>query len=84
MIYNKDKDVALFLVRVAKLEPEQFIALAKILDVKLSVVNMETGEYALRDAEEILNDMIATFRKYKHKERQIVLKAMKKCDGSHS
>ena len=52
----------------------------------MSNVDKETGEYTLRDAEEILNDMIATFRKQKHAERQIVLKAMKKAinDGPRS
>jgi hypothetical protein len=52
----------------------------------MSIVDKETGEYTLRDAEEILNDMIIAFRKYKHAERQVVLKAMKKAitDGTRS
>jgi hypothetical protein len=78
MLYNKDRDAGIFLQRITKLSPEDFIALAKILDVKMSIVDKDSGEYTLRDAEEILNDMIATFRKYKHAERQAVLKAMKK------
>lgn len=76
MIFNKDKDEQILLTRVTKLTPEEFIALAKILDVKMSDVNKETGEYALRDAEEILNDIVREFRHLKHKERQIILKAM--------
>ena len=86
MLYNKDRDAGIFLQRITKLSPEDFIALAKILDVKMSNVNAKTGEYTLRDAEEILNDMIVAFRKHKHAERQIVLKAMKKAiaDGSRS
>ena len=78
MLYNKDRDAGIFLQRITQLSPEEFVALAKILDVKMSVVDKDSGEYTLRDAEEILNDMIATFRKYKHAERQVVLKAMKK------
>ena len=78
MIFNKDKDEQIFLHRVTKLTPEEFIALAKILDVKMSVVDQTTGEYTLRDAEEILEDMVASFRHYKHKERKLVLGAMKK------
>ena len=86
MLYHKDRDAGIFLQRITKLSPEDFIALAKILDVKMSNVDKETGEYALRDAEEILNDMIIAFRKHKHAERQIVLKAMKKAiaNGSRS
>jgi hypothetical protein len=76
--FNKEKDERTFLQRVTKLTPEDFIALAKVLDVKMSDVDKETGEYALRDAEIILNDMLVSFKHYKHKERQIILKAMKK------
>ena len=86
MLYNRDRDAGIFLQRITKLSPEDFIALAKVLDVKMSNVDTETGEYTLRDAEEILNDMVATFRKQKHAERQIVLKAMKRAinDGPRS
>jgi hypothetical protein len=76
MLFNKDKDSQLFLQRLTKLTPEEFIALGKILDVKMSIVNAETGEYAVRDAEEIIDDMVAAFRHFKHKERQLILKAM--------
>lgn len=76
MIFNKDKDELVLLSRITKLSPEEFIALAKILDVKMSVVDKETGEYSLRDAEEILNDIVNKFRHLKHKERQMILKAM--------
>lgn len=78
MLYHKDRDAGIFLQRITKLSPEDFIALAKVLDVKMSIVDKDSGEYTLRDAEEILNDMIIAFRKHKHAERQIVLKAMKK------
>ena len=75
--FNKEKDIEELLRGITKLSPEEFIALAKILDVKMSNVNKETGEYAVRDAEEIIEDMVASFRKYKHKERKIILKAVK-------
>lgn len=76
MIFNKDKDTQIFLQRLTKLTPEEFIALGKILDIKMSNVDAETGEYAVRDAEEIIDDMIVAFRHFKHKERQLILKAM--------
>ena len=81
--FNKEKDMEEFLRGITKLSPENFIALAKVMDVKMSNVDKETGEYAVRDAEEIIDDMIAAFRKYKHKERKIILKAVKN-SGSHS
>ena len=75
--FNKEKDIEELLRGITKLSPEDFIALAKVLDVKMSNVDKETGEYTLRDAEEIINDMVVSFRKYKHKERKIILKAVK-------
>ena len=81
--FNKDKDEHELLVGVTKLSPENFIALAKLLDVKMSVVDKETGAYALREAEEILNDIVAAFRKLKHKDRKTILKAVKN-SGSRS
>jgi hypothetical protein len=77
MIFNKDKDEQELLVGLPKISPEDFIALAKLLDVKMSLVDKETGEYTLRDAEEVLVDIVAAFRKLKHKERKIILKAVK-------
>lgn len=77
MLFNKDKDEQELLRGIVKISPEDFIALAKVLDVKMSVVDKETGEYALRDAEEILEDIVAVFRKCKHKDRKIILKAVK-------
>ena len=62
---------------MVKLEPEEFIALAKIFDIKMSVVDKETGEYTLRDAEEIVDDIVNGFRKLKHKQRKMILKAVK-------
>ena len=81
--FNKEKDIEELLRGITKLSPEDFIALAKVLDVKMSNVNKETGEYTLRDAEEIINDMIASFRAYKHKERKVILKVVKN-SGSKS
>ena len=81
--FNKDKDEQELLVGITKLSPEEFIALAKIFDIKMSTVDKETGEYALRDAEEILNDIVAAFRKLKHKDRKTILKAVKS-SGSRS
>lgn len=81
--FNKEKDIEELLQGITKLTPEDFLALAKVLDVKVSWVDKETGEFALRDAEEIIQDMIVAFRKLKHKERKIVLKAVKN-SGSRS
>ena len=81
--FNKEKDIEELLRGITKLSPEDFIALAKVLDVKMSNVNKETGEYVVRDAEEIIEDMIVSFRKYKHKERKVILKAVKN-SGSRS
>ena len=75
--FNKDKDVEELLHGITKLTPEEFIALAKLLDVKMSLVNKETGEYTLRDAEEIIEDIVKEFRKLKHKDRRTILKAVK-------
>ena len=75
--FNKEKDIEELLRGITKLSPEDFIALAKVLNVKMSIVNKETGEYAVRDAEEIINDMVAAFRQYKHKARKLVLKVVK-------
>lgn len=76
MFFNKDKDEQKLLQRIVDLSPEEFVALAKVLDVKMSIVDKETGKFTLRDAEEILVDIVREFRKLKHRERQIVLKAM--------
>lgn len=81
--FNKEKDIEELLRGITKLTPEDFIALAKVLDVKMSNVDKETGEYSLRDAEEIIEDMVVSFRKYKHKERKMILKAVKN-SGSHT
>lgn len=75
--FNKEKDIEELLRGITKLTPEDFIALAKVLDIKMSTIDKDTGEYAVRDAEEIINDMIISFRKYHHKERKIILKAVK-------
>jgi hypothetical protein len=81
MIFNKDKDTQEFVNKIVKITPEEFIALAQLLDVKMSVVDKETGEYALRDAEDILNECISVFRRMPHKARKAILKAMAKSKG---
>lgn len=78
MIFNKDKDEEIFLRRLVHLTPEEFIALAKYLKVKMSDVNAETGEYQIRDAEEITVDLVNAFRHCSHKERKLILKVMNK------
>ena len=74
--FNKEKDIEELLHGITKLEPKDFIALACIFDVKRSVVNKETGEFTLRQAEEIIADIINAFKKLKHKERKMILKAV--------
>lgn len=81
--FNKEKDIEELLRSITKLTPEDFIALAKVLDVKTSWVDKETGEFGLCDAEEIIENVVVAFRKLKHKERKIVLKAVKD-SGSRS
>jgi hypothetical protein len=54
-----------------------------VLDVKLSTVDPETGEYSIHDGEKIVDDIVNAFRMLKHKERKIVLKAVKN-SGSRS
>ena len=77
MVFNKDKDEVELLYKIAKLSPEKFIALAKVLDINLSNFDKETGNYSWREGDEILEDIIVEFRKLKHKERKIILKAVK-------
>ena len=81
MIFNKDKDAQEFVNKIVKITPEEFIALARLLDVKMSVVDKESGKYDLRDAEDIINDCISMFRKLPHKARKAILKAMAKSKG---
>ena len=78
MIFNKDKDEESFLRRLVHLTPEEFIALAKYLGVKMSNVDVETGDYKIRDAEEITVDLVNAFRHCNHKERKSILKVMNK------
>lgn len=80
--FNKQKDCEEFLSKVTKLPPEAFIGLARLLDVKMTYANLETNETGLRDAEEVLQDCLNEFRKLKHKERKIVLKAMEVKNGT--
>ena len=82
MVFNKDIDEKVFLERVVHLTPEGFIGLAHLLNVKMSIVNKETGEYALRDAEEIALECAAVFRKMPHKARKAILKLMRDSYGT--
>lgn len=80
--FNKEKDRQEFLQKVTKLSPEQFIGLVKLLDIKLSTVNLETNEATMRDAEEIFQDCFAAFCRLKHKMRKQLLKAMEEGNGA--
>ena len=81
MIFNKDKDEQEFLIRMTKITAEEFVALTQLLNVKLSVVDKETGNYSKRDAEEIVTECINIFRKLPHKARKAILKIMAKSKG---
>lgn len=74
--FNKQKDCDEFVRGIIKLSPEEFLALAKLFEVKLSVVDKESGEYTLRDAEEIINDCITIFKKMPHRARKELLKVV--------
>lgn len=78
MLFNKDKDQQSFLQKLTKLTPEEFIGLARLLNIKMSIVDANTGKYTVRDAEEIMNDMVVYFRHLNHKERKAILSLMKK------
>ena len=84
MVFNKDKDQQEFLTKVTKLSPEEFLGLAKLLEVKLTYANVETNEMGVRDAEEVLQDCVAAFRKLKHSHRKMILKAMEVHHGPTS
>lgn len=74
--FNKQKDCDEFVRGIVKLSPEEFLALAKLFDVKLSILDKETGKYTMRDAEEIINDCIVIFRKLPHRARKELLKVV--------
>jgi hypothetical protein len=76
--FNKQKDADEFIVKMTKLSPELIVTLAKVLDVKMSEIDPETKEIALRDATEIVEDCLTKFLSLKHKQRKMVLKAMEK------
>ena len=76
MDFNKDKDERELLGKLVKLTPEQFLGLAKLLGVKLSWFNSETKTGGMKDAEQILEEIVAEFRKLKHKDRKVILKAV--------
>lgn len=81
MIFNKQKDEQEFIGKIIKLSPEEFIALAKLLNVKMSIVDKDSGEYSIRDAEEIALECASVFRRLPHKARKAILKAMAKSKG---
>ena len=81
MLFNKDKDEQEFLVRMVKITPEEFVALASFLNVKLSIVDKETGKYSIRDAEEVMVECVNVFRKLPHRARKAIHKTMAKSKG---
>ena len=75
MISTKDKDLIDFLSNDYQVEARKTLWLWLSLCLsKLSVINAETGEYAVREADDILNDCAGAFRRMKHKERRIYIK----------
>lgn len=74
-----NKDVSTFIQKVVILKPEHFLALAKILDVKLSNFDKETKKTSLRDAEEIFRDMIVAFGKSNRSSRRTIIREIDKC-----
>lgn len=78
MVFNKDKHEREFLALIVHLKVEAVIGLTKILSVKVSDVDKETGKITRRDAEEIIDDLVVAFRKLPHKGRKVILTAMHK------
>ena len=78
MLSVKHKDREELLKLITDLTPEEFVALARLLKVRLSIVEKDTGEYLVRDAEDILNDCLAAFNRMKHKERKAYIAAIQK------
>ena len=78
MLSVKHKDREELLKLITDLTPEEFIGLARLLNVKLSIIEKGTGEYLVRDAEDILNDCLAAFNRMKHKERKAYIAAIQK------
>ena len=78
IVFNKEKDLDLFIKRLVALTPEEFMGLAKVLDVMISVVDPETGDYKVKEAEAIIDEMAKSFCALPHKERKFILKAMKR------
>ena len=76
MDFNKDKDERELLGKLVKLTPEQFLGLAKLLGIKISWFDPETKEGGMKDAEQILEEIVAEFRKLKHRDRKVILKAV--------
>ena len=74
----KHKDREELLKLITGLTPEEFIGLTRLLNVKLSTVEKETGAYSVREAEDILNDCLAAFNRMKHKERKAYIAAIQK------
>ena len=77
MIFNKDKHEQEFLALLVKLKPESIIGLTKVLSVKVSDVDKETGEIHKHDADQIVADLTCAFRKLPHKGRKLILDTMR-------
>lgn len=77
MIFNKDRHEQDFLALLVKLKPEAVLGLTKVLSVKVSDVDKETGEIHRHDADQIVADLVGAFRKLPHKGRKIILDAMR-------
>ena len=80
--FNKRKEADDFIKKLVKLPPEHIVALAKLLNVKLSGVDAE-GKITLREADEIVEGCFTAFLQLKHKQRKIVLQAMSKGESNN-
>ena len=80
--FNKRQEADDFIKKLVKLPPEHIVALARLLNVKLSGVDAE-GKITLRDADEIVEDCFTAFLQLKHKQRKIVLQAMSKGESNN-
>lgn len=77
MIFNKKVQIDEFITKLVKITPEEFIALTEILGVRKTVKDESSNTgYAVRDAEDMIVDCVANFKKLPHKARTAILKAM--------
>ena len=80
--FNKRKEADDFIKKLVKLPPEHIVALARLLNVRLSEVDAE-GKITLREADEIVEGCFTAFLQLKHKQRKIVLQAMSKGESNN-